>query len=125
MSRNRRVSAPQIQKAQVEVFTKEEFNFKRNNSYGMSTCLTWGLGEDDQDYIEDDYQAQNRSLPVGSQPEAYDGRQQVDGSGRNQQQKNAQQGVDNRQRAKSAVKQNQPGKSQAKKDYSKYEKTAE
>jgi hypothetical protein len=104
MSRNRRVSAPQIQKAQLEVFTKEEFNFKRNNSYGMSTCLTWGLGEDDQDYIEDDEQAQNRSLPVGSQSEAYDGRQKVDGSGRAQQQKNVQQGGENRQRAKSAVK---------------------
>lgn len=73
MSRNRRVSAPEMPKAQVEVFTKEEFNFKRNNSYGMSTCLTWGLPDEEEDYIEDDYQARNRSIPVGSQSEMHEG----------------------------------------------------
>jgi hypothetical protein len=67
MSRNRRVSTPEMPKAQVEVFTKEELNFKRNNSYGMSTCLTWGLSNEGEDYIEDDYQGKNRSVPVGSQ----------------------------------------------------------
>jgi hypothetical protein len=67
MSKNRRVSTTEMPKAQVEVFTKEEFNFKRNNSYAMSTCLTWGLHDDDEDYIDEDHQARNNSIPLGSQ----------------------------------------------------------
>lgn len=62
MSRHRSVSKPEVSKVELEVFTKEEFNYKRNNSVLMSTCLSWVDAGEEEDYVEEDHGRGNRSV---------------------------------------------------------------
>ena len=64
MYRQKSVSKPHVQRAELEVFTKEEFNYKRNNSVLMSTCLSWGLNDEEEDYVHESQSAQNRSVQL-------------------------------------------------------------